>query len=231
MKSASREKIALVLFVAVIALVILCFAAYLIVGHKWNEAATTIDDATGDMAGYTTILYAGTAVPDFVDMTDSGAQARPAVPVKLIAQDYRHKKSSVLVLDALNPDAYKSARVVVCNHRRFGVVSFQSGQSVTSMRKQVSALRARGAECVIALAPYKKLVDDVDDLDIVINLNSVPAPGTARSAHSLDTISRRSSNFFGDQKAHVFGSSPAGTVKAIILSPSNVVSVRVIESR
>ncbi|MEF9841786.1 MAG: alcohol dehydrogenase [Raoultibacter sp.] len=66
MSKTSREKIALLIFFCLILIGLGGTIAYLNVGHSWNVAASNIDDATGDMAGYTAILYEGTE-PNLID--------------------------------------------------------------------------------------------------------------------------------------------------------------------
>lgn len=62
MKKLSREKIALVIFAL---LVVFGFGALMFymtgVGHSFNVAASSIDDAAGDLDEYTAIVYEGTA--------------------------------------------------------------------------------------------------------------------------------------------------------------------------
>lgn len=59
-----REKIALVVFVGLIAASLCGLFGYLTIGHSWNVAASNIDDATGRMDGYTVIVYEGTVAPE-----------------------------------------------------------------------------------------------------------------------------------------------------------------------
>lgn len=63
MSKVSREKIALVVFVVLIAASLFGLIGYLAVGHSWNVAASNIDDATGRMDGYTAIVFEGTVDP------------------------------------------------------------------------------------------------------------------------------------------------------------------------
>lgn len=60
MSTLSREKIALIVFFVLIILGIAALVGYLTLGHSWNYAATTIDDAAGTMDGYTVIVFEGT---------------------------------------------------------------------------------------------------------------------------------------------------------------------------
>ncbi|MCL1796951.1 MAG: alcohol dehydrogenase [Eggerthellaceae bacterium] len=69
MQNRSREKIALVVFSALILLGFGGLIGYLAVGHSWNVAASNIDDAAGSMEGYTVIVYPGTVEPLPIKLT------------------------------------------------------------------------------------------------------------------------------------------------------------------
>lgn len=67
MSSTLRNKIALVVFLALVVLGLAALIWYLSVGKSWNVAAATIDDATGQMDGYIAILYEGTLPVEVVE--------------------------------------------------------------------------------------------------------------------------------------------------------------------
>lgn len=75
MSKTSREKIALIIFICLALIGLGGTVAYLNIGHSWNVAASNIDDATGDMAGYTAILYEGTAPKPVKDNQKTGTIA------------------------------------------------------------------------------------------------------------------------------------------------------------
>ncbi|HIS41099.1 MAG TPA: alcohol dehydrogenase [Candidatus Aphodovivens avistercoris] len=60
MDKPSREKIALLVFAALIVLSLAGLGWYIFAGHSWNVAASSIDDTFGEMDGYTAIVYPGT---------------------------------------------------------------------------------------------------------------------------------------------------------------------------
>lgn len=64
MQKPSRERIALVFFAALAALGLCGLLAYIVAGHSWNVAASTIDETVGEMDGYVVIVYPGTADPE-----------------------------------------------------------------------------------------------------------------------------------------------------------------------
>ena len=60
MEKTSREKIALIVFL-ILAIGMGCILfGYVFAGHSWNVTASNIDDAFGNMEGYTAIVYEGT---------------------------------------------------------------------------------------------------------------------------------------------------------------------------
>ena len=233
MQQAAREKIAVALFVVILGLTAAGLCAYLVLGHHWNNAATTIDDYTGDMKGYTTILFEGTAAPDYANVDAPDASQRSGVPLALVEQEYREKKSSVLVLDSVDKDYYRSPRVVSRSGYRFGIISFESNQSPSSIRSAVKALKKK-ADCIIAIVPYSKLVSDVDGIDIVCNLQTMAAPkktaAPKKSSSEKASSSFSHSGFFGDGSPYTASNCAVGSVKAIIISPSRNVSTRVVDS-
>lgn len=62
MHKLSREKMALVVFAALVIGGLAALLIYIfVIGHSLNATASNIDDATGNLDGYTVILYEGTA--------------------------------------------------------------------------------------------------------------------------------------------------------------------------
>ena len=69
-----RERIALGVFACLLFAGAVVLFSYINAGHGLNVAATTIDDATGDMSDYGVILFEGTVRPDADDETDDEDQ-------------------------------------------------------------------------------------------------------------------------------------------------------------
>lgn len=78
MSSTTREKIALLVFAALVILGLGALTWYLSVGKTWNVAAASIDDATGQMEGYVAILYEGTVIAEDPTKTDLSVDADKA---------------------------------------------------------------------------------------------------------------------------------------------------------
>lgn len=73
MSTRSREKQALGVFALLVVLSLLGLGWYLVAGHSWNVAASTIDEKVGQMDGYTAIVYSGTVLPEIESKSASAA--------------------------------------------------------------------------------------------------------------------------------------------------------------
>ena len=63
MKKRTREKVALLVFALLVILGGSVLLRYFETGRSWNVAASVVDDAFGQMQGYTAIVYDGTYDP------------------------------------------------------------------------------------------------------------------------------------------------------------------------
>lgn len=70
MEKTSREKIALIVFLVLAIGMGFILFGYVFAGHSWNVTASNIDDAFGNMEGYTAIVYDGT-----IEAEESAAQS------------------------------------------------------------------------------------------------------------------------------------------------------------
>lgn len=65
MKQITREKAALVFFIGLALFGLVCVLTYIVLfGHSLNATASSIDDATGNLEGYTALVYEGVAEED-----------------------------------------------------------------------------------------------------------------------------------------------------------------------
>ena len=88
MKRSSREKIALVVFMLLAIGGLIGLGWYIVAGHSWNVAASTIDDTVGEMEGYTAIIYPGTTEPlEKDDAAARGSEPRTSLLSPLGRED------------------------------------------------------------------------------------------------------------------------------------------------
>lgn len=211
MNQQSREKIALVVFVALIVFVIGGGIWYLNVGHNWNTVGTTIDDATGSLEGYTAIVYDGVRPPTRSEATALSAPVSRAS----VAGDYDSKGASVLELHVLDPDRYREGVVVQAEGKRIGVVSVTTASDSSTYQNKLKELKENQkvdfALCITNDVSLLNSDDMTDAFDIVIN--------TGLAASSTNT--KLSDVYCVDAPC-------AGKIGAVLVSPSDVVSDRVV---
>lgn len=244
----SREKIALAVFAGLIVLSLCGFGWYLLAGHSWNVAASNIDDTFGSMEGYTAIVYdgvehpvdpedlegAGTAeddepvAPGLLSATGSGtgsgsaargaaagglSSAKKGATAAEAKMSYEEKGATVFSLDTADPRRYEEGTILKKGAHRFGVFSVLDPRPVRSIERQVAYFTEHEVDFIVVLTSDSELLEDVEGVDIVLSV--------------------------GDEELFVMGETVDGTffvdapdkgsVGAILISPSNVVSAKVIE--
>ena len=246
----SREKIALAVFAALIVLSLLGLGWYLVAGHSWNVAASNIDDTFGSMDGYTAIVYEGTAVPQTAAekaaeaakeekaakgaagsassaveaepdasaaagarSNGTSAKSKPTVTVAEAQKSYEDKKATVFSLDTTDLGQYGEGIILKKGGHRFGVFSVTAPTTVRAIEKQVAYFVKYKVDFIVAITPDKAYVDDASGIDIVI---STQDEDLFVMGETID------GTFYVDAPE-------AGKVGTILISPSNVVSAKVIE--
>ena len=234
----SREKIALAVFAALIVLSLLGLGWYLVAGHSWNVAASNIDDTFGSMDGYTAIVReepgreaaerelpekdaASSAVEAEPDASaaagarsnGTSAKSKPTVTVAEAQKSYEDKKATVFSLDTTDLGQYGEGIILKKGGHRFGVFSVTAPTTVRAIEKQVAYFVKYKVDFIVAITPDKAYVDDASGIDIVI---STQDEDLFVMGETID------GTFYVDAPE-------AGKVGTILISPSNVVSAKVIE--
>lgn len=75
MEKTRRERVALAVLLAMVALTACILGAYFFAGRSWNVAATFLDDTAGQMQDYTIVAYAGVIDAASTKSGDSSASA------------------------------------------------------------------------------------------------------------------------------------------------------------
>ncbi len=233
MASTRREKIALCIFALLILGSLGGLLWYLVAGHSWNVAATNIDDTFGSMAGYNVVLYEGSEEldekrhlktgPDMLEKESVIEDERPAaasaakasalpLTIESVEESYEEKGASAFVLDIEDPLLYQEGTILRRGDKRFGVVSVETIADRPDLREAVKEFEAAAVDMVIAIAPRKGLVKGVDGIDVAI------------CTEELDLLAMGKTI-----DATLYVAPPEhGSVGAILVSPSNVVSAKVI---
>lgn len=246
-------------FAALIVLSLCGLGWYLVAGHSWNVAASNIDDTFGNMDGYTAIVYAGTAekskdasektvedtptsdektllpngtAPDdsldsdrdpddtpasagtgTLENSDSSKSSKPPLKVDDVQQSYEDKKATVFSLDTENLGQYSEGTILKKGDHRFGVFSVTAPMSLRALEKQVAYFAMHDVDFIMVITPDKAYVDGASGIDIVI---STQDEDLFVMGETID------GTFYVDAPE-------VGKVGTILISPSNVVSAKVIE--
>lgn len=165
MEQKTREKIALVVFLVLIAGTLFGIVAYLHVGHSWNQAATSIDDASGDMRGYTAIVYRGIGIPT---VREAKSEAKPVSPVS-VTRRYREKGADVLRVDVLHPENYDGEDIYYIGSRRIGVFYAPSTMTSFAIERRAAWFAKHEVDFTICIADDVQAVSMRNEgIDIVI---------------------------------------------------------------
>lgn len=212
MARVTREKIALIVFTACLALISMGIGAYMVAGHSWNYAASRIDDAAGEMEGYRIVLFEGTAIPARTHVDAQGFLESEPISLSAACADYREKGATVLTVDTCNPARYAQPAIFERDGYRIGVVYLPDTTRPKDARESADYLVSHGCRAVVALAPDASAAASIPGIDIVVDLGS----------------SRAISGGAGD--AYRIQMPPVGSIGGIVISPSEVVSSRTITS-
>lgn len=233
-------------FAALIVLSLLGLGSYLIAGHSWNVAASNIDDTFGSMEGYTAIVYAGTVDPEepfepgedgfgslatpsaadasedeVVDETDDTAydgasgrdDARLPLSIDDVKESYEQKGAAVFSLSTLDPSRYEEGVILKKGGLRFGVLSVTEPVPSRYLELQAEYFDEHAVDFVVAVVSDKDYLEGVEGFDIVVSTQD----------EGLFVMGETIGSTF-------YVSAPElGKTGAILISPSNVVSAKVVE--
>lgn len=166
-------------------------------------------DAADADAGASSSSSAGTGTL----ANGTSAKAKPGVTVAEAQKSYEDKKATVFSLDTVNLDQYGEGTILKKGDHRFGVFSVTEPTTVRALEKQVAYFAAHKVDFIVAITPDKAYVEDASGIDIVI---STQDEDLFVMGETID------GTFYVDAPE-------VGKVGTILISPSNVVSAKVIE--
>jgi hypothetical protein len=254
MATKSREKIALIFFFCLAITGLGGLIGYLSLGHNWNVAATNIDDATGTMSGYTVLVFEGLLpgetciaphAPGSQKDEASGSVTGPALTLKTkellakallsvnettsvnktsalnptltladVERSYTDKQASVFGLDVKNSSYYHGGIIVKRGNHRFGVFSIDKSDSYLVIEKKILYLTSQEVDFIVAITPSKELVEKIDGIDIALSTKDENLFVMGETINSTFYVDSCESGAFG----------------VVYVSPSNVVSAKVVRS-
>ena len=143
----------------------------------------------------------------------TSAKSKPTVTVAEAQKSYEDKKATVFSLDTTDLGQYGEGIILKKGGHRFGVFSVTAPTPVRAIEKQVAYFVKYKVDFIVAITPDKAYVDDASGIDIVI---STQDEDLFVMGETID------GTFYVDAPE-------AGKVGTILISPSNVVSAKVIE--
>lgn len=170
-----------------------------------SEQDDSESDRTSDNA---TVLKAAT-VRGGMDV----AKSQPVAPEQVQA-NYEEKGATVLVLDTADPSQYSDGVILKRGSKRIGVFSVDVPLSEKAAEARVKYFRDCKVDLVMCISSVRTYVRNLQGADIVITLQD----------EEVSTMGGNSNGSFFVNAPHV------DSVGAILVSPSNVVSAKVIES-
>ena len=180
-----------------------------------KEADAGSPDAPGSSGGKDATGTAGTAS---APGTDAGESLLGSKKKTLSAQEakegYEEKGATVFSLDTVDLDAYREGVILKKGGHRFGVFGIAEPTSTIVLEKQIAYFKRHKVDFIVLVTPDKEYAEDVSGIDIVV------------STQDEDLFVRGETidgTFYVDAPA-------VGSVGAILISPSNVVSAKVLQA-
>lgn len=151
-----------------------------------------------------------------------GAEARsnlttkksdPVLPDDVCAS-YEGKGAQVLVLDTMHPSVYEDGVIIKRGQKRIGVFSVDVPLSEEAAQERIAYFKEAKVDMVVCLSSVRSYVRNAQGIDVVVTLQD-------------DDVSTMGANANG---TFYVNAPKLDTVGAILVSPSNVVSAKVLES-
>lgn len=242
MQKRTRE-IAAVILLAMLGIgVAFAMGWYILVGHNWNVTASNIDDSIGHMDGYTIFLFKGTNVPDSPSKPEPNEeQHAQSDSLQAWSDDYRRNASNssdaleehsgdsaldelsrsyqdkgaiVYVLDTDEISRYAEPIVVAKNGKRVGLFSIGEPARSAAARVDVKLLARQQCDFIVMLTDDPNLADTpIKGVNLMISTRCDDRPTSGYYSES---------SFCVDAPYQ-------GEIQAVIVSPSGVVSSKMLE--
>lgn len=177
-------------------------------------AADTAADANPDAAKTDPAIPAedAAATPEPAS-PDTGLTAKEPLEVAEVQKSYEDKNATVFALDTADIVQYREGTILKKGGHRFGVFSVDEPTSSIILEKRIAYFKRYKVDFIVVLTSDKKYVEGVSGLDIVLCTQD---EGLFVMGETVD------GTFYVDAPE-------AGKVGAILISPSNVVSAKVIQ--
>ena len=166
----TREKTALAVFGLLLAVLLAAVVVALAASSRsLNVTASNLNDALGDLDGYTVIVYESPSASD--DSTNE-------TTLEEVAAAYEEKGASVLVLDLSDLSYYEEGLIILCGDVRIGVFCVDIYSLQREIRAQVEYFMSYDVDYIVAITPHTALLRKVSGVDVVVSTRD-DDPGTS----------------------------------------------------
>lgn len=138
---------------------------------------------------------------------------KKTVTVEQAKESYESKNATVFSLDTTNLEQYREGTILKKGNHRFGVFSVVGPTSSIQLEKHIAYFKRYAVDFIVVITPDKSLVEGVAGLDIVI----------CTQDEGLFVMGETHNGIFYVDTPEI------DRIGAILISPSNVVSAKVIE--
>lgn len=147
------------------------------------------------------------------DIEAGSLSKKKVVTVDEAKTSYEAKKATVFALDTENLSLYREGTILKKGSHRFGVFSVETPLSSIVLEKHIAYFKRYAVDFIVVLTKDKAYVEDAEGIDIAI----------CTQDEELFVMGETQNGTFYVDTPEV------GRVGAILISPSNVVSAKVIE--
>lgn len=179
------------------------------IGSSEKDEDTSFSDAMPSSSA-----SSAQALDDAASQKSSSSSSRQALEPDAVRESYEEKGAGVLVLDLGQPEIYSEGTIVKRGKRRIGVISISRPLNEVLAKRMLAPFHEAKVDMMVCIAPEKSYLAGISGFDVVV----------CTSDESLSVIGETSNGSF-------FVNAPSlGSVGATLVSPSNVVSAKVIDS-
>lgn len=185
MEKTSREKIALIVFL-ILAIGMGCILfGYVFAGHSWNVTASNIDDAFGNMEGYTAIVYEGTIEEEesAAQSTASAASAANGSASSKNAGDAESLPGDSKAGDGQAPASSSSSSSDGNQAAASSSENSQGSSAASSSDKQVAS--SQGGSSVNSASPTSASAQGTGSVDQGVSTASEPAAAEGSASEGI----------------------------------------------
>ena len=197
-----RERIALVLFVIVIAVAILVVSFYFGTARVFNVAATKVDEKAGTMEFCSSIIYSGVLVEE----SPLNSLTKSQVYTSDIRNEYIDKQASVITINLSELAVIEKPLILDVGEKQVGIFSVQNYLPKAQVQRIVEELKEGGANVILCISPRSNMLGSYDEVDAII---------CTKEASPSETTAPTIENTF------IFRSAEVGHVGVLSISNSN----------